>query len=139
MADASTSTPKEQAKNDVRDFEKSDSLNSMEDNFDDGLLEEGGLDDSDSGINPDSPFPANGNRRNSKTTKEYLEELLKKQQGTRRILMFRFMLAGMVVLTTVFSGLAYYFLERKETENFETAVSAVSTESFRSSRGYDRR
>ena len=114
---ADTTIPQEQA------TMKQGSVIAISDEFN---LEDsmGSLDDTDTGLAADGS-PADGSYRdahNKNTTRQHRNEILKTKKEAHRVFMFRGMLAGMLVLAAVFTGLAYYFLSRQETERFETAV-----------------
>lgn len=49
-------------------------------------------------------------------------DVLKSKRDTERIRMFRILVAGMLIMTGVVTGIAYYLLGKQEEENFETAV-----------------
>ena len=49
-------------------------------------------------------------------------DVLKSKGDTERIRMFRILVAGMLIMTGVVTGIAYYLLGKQEEENFETAV-----------------
>ncbi|CAB9511106.1 Receptor-type guanylate cyclase gcy [Seminavis robusta] len=74
-------------------------------------------DDDDSVLAGDEEAPADHGEKTQRATSVF--ETSAKEDS--RIRMFRFFVVGMLLMTTVVTATAYYFLDREENRNFETA------------------
>ena len=91
-------------------------------------LEKDGMDLQSScynGTDADHPSVYNGAEAD-RNEKNSINQISMSQKEASRIRMFRVMVAGMLVMTGLVTGIAYYFLTREENRNFETAVSGCA-------------
>ena len=60
---------------------------------------------------------------NTQSIRQSAFDVLKTKGDTERLRMFRFLVLGMLIMTGIVTGVAFYLLREQEDENFQTAVS----------------